>query len=115
MEQFNKGIAEFGIINILISVDIHTHFTVVLKLEVSLYIKNIFYSHKVQVPPSPPSSMRENVVAFCAQKAKMLTFCSDEQVSEILGLPEHVRPIGIIALGYSDEKPARLERISSNR
>lgn len=39
----------------------------------------------------------------------------DEKVSEILGLPEHVRPIGIIALGYSDEKPARLERIQRDR
>ncbi|HJY10992.1 MAG TPA: nitroreductase family protein [Nitrososphaeraceae archaeon] len=40
---------------------------------------------------------------------------NDEKVSEILGLPEHVRPIGIIALGYSDEKPARLERIQRDR
>ena len=40
---------------------------------------------------------------------------NDEKVSEILGLPEHVRPIGIISLGYSDEKPARLERIQKDR
>jgi nitroreductase len=40
---------------------------------------------------------------------------NDEKVSEILGLPEHVRPIGIITLGYSDEKPARLERIQRDR
>jgi nitroreductase len=40
---------------------------------------------------------------------------NDEKVSEILGLPKHVRPIGIIALGYSDEKPARLERIQRDR
>lgn len=40
---------------------------------------------------------------------------NDEKVSEILGLPEHVRPIGIIAIGYSDEKPARLERIQKDR
>ena len=40
---------------------------------------------------------------------------NDEKVSEILGLPEHVRPIGIIALGYSDEKPTRLERIQKDR
>lgn len=40
---------------------------------------------------------------------------NDEKVSEILRLPEHVRPIGIIALGYSDEKPARLERIQRDR
>jgi nitroreductase len=35
----------------------------------------------------------------------------DGRVSEILGLPEHVRPIGIIALGYPDESPAKLKRI----
>lgn len=35
----------------------------------------------------------------------------DDRVSEILGLPEHVRPVGIITLGYSDEKPVKLERI----
>ena len=40
---------------------------------------------------------------------------NDEKVSEILGLPEHVRPIGIIALGYPDEEPARLERIQRDR
>jgi nitroreductase len=40
---------------------------------------------------------------------------NDKKVSEILGLPEHVRPIGIIALGYPGEKPARLERIQRDR
>jgi nitroreductase len=40
---------------------------------------------------------------------------NDKKVSEILGLPEHVRPIGIIALGYPSEKPARLERIQRDR
>ena len=40
---------------------------------------------------------------------------NDEKVSEILGLPEHVKPIGIIALGYPDEKPTRLERIQRDR
>lgn len=40
---------------------------------------------------------------------------NDEKVSKILELPEHVRPIGIIAIGYSDEKPARLERIQRDR
>ena len=40
---------------------------------------------------------------------------NDEKESEILGLPEHVRPIWIIALGYSDEKPTRLERIQKDR
>ena len=40
---------------------------------------------------------------------------NDEKVSEILGLPEHVRPIGIVALGYPGEKPARLERIQRDK
>jgi nitroreductase len=35
----------------------------------------------------------------------------DDKVSQILGLPEHVKPIGVIALGYPDENPTRLERI----
>jgi nitroreductase len=33
----------------------------------------------------------------------------------VLGLPEHVSPIGIIALGYPGEKPVRLERIQRDR
>jgi nitroreductase len=36
----------------------------------------------------------------------------DDKVSEILGLPESVRPIGIIALGYPDEEPPKLDRIT---
>ena len=40
---------------------------------------------------------------------------NDERVSQILDLPEYVRPIGIIALGYPGEKPARLERIQKER
>lgn len=36
----------------------------------------------------------------------------DDQVSEILGLPDHVRPVGIIPIGYPDEKPERYPRIS---
>jgi nitroreductase len=39
----------------------------------------------------------------------------DDKVSEILGIPEHVRPVGIIALGYPDEKPAKMERIQKDR
>ncbi|MEW6604594.1 MAG: nitroreductase family protein [Thermoproteota archaeon] len=41
----------------------------------------------------------------------------DDKVSEILGLPKDgsVRPIGIIAIGYPDEKPSRLERISIDK
>jgi nitroreductase len=39
----------------------------------------------------------------------------DDKVSEILGLPDHVKPIGIIAIGYPDEKPERLKRIQRDR
>lgn len=40
----------------------------------------------------------------------------DEKVSKILGLPAYVRPLGIITLGYPDEKPDRFDRIEiSNR
>lgn len=35
----------------------------------------------------------------------------DEKVSKILGLPEYVRPIGIITLGYSAERPEKVDRI----
>ena len=35
----------------------------------------------------------------------------DEKVEKILKLPKHVRPIGIIPIGYSDEPPEKLERI----
>jgi nitroreductase len=35
----------------------------------------------------------------------------DENVSKILGLPEYVRPIGIITLGYSAERPEKFDRI----
>jgi nitroreductase len=36
----------------------------------------------------------------------------DHKVEKILGLPAHVKPIGIIALGYPAEKPERLQRIN---
>jgi nitroreductase len=39
---------------------------------------------------------------------------NDEKVSEILGLPEHVRPIGIIALGYPGKK-LHLDILVKNR
>ena len=39
----------------------------------------------------------------------------DNKVSKILGLPVHVRPMGIIALGYPAEKPERFERIELNK
>ena len=35
----------------------------------------------------------------------------DNKVTKILGLPVHVKPIGIITLGYPAEEPERLERI----
>ncbi|HZD36441.1 MAG TPA: hypothetical protein VE130_14655, partial [Nitrososphaeraceae archaeon] len=38
----------------------------------------------------------------------------DNEVTRILRLPVHVKPIGIIALGYPAEKPERLERIELN-
>jgi nitroreductase len=38
----------------------------------------------------------------------------DNKVSEILGLPKNVKPIGIICIGYPDEKPEKLERIDIN-
>src|ERR671918_41627 len=38
----------------------------------------------------------------------------DNKVSRILGLPVHVKPIGIIALGYPAEKPERFDRIELN-
>jgi nitroreductase len=39
----------------------------------------------------------------------------DEKVSKILELPEHVKPIGIITLGYAAERPAKLERIDISK
>jgi nitroreductase len=35
----------------------------------------------------------------------------DSKVSEILGLPKDVKPIGIVCIGYPAERPGRLERI----
>ena len=39
----------------------------------------------------------------------------DDKVSRILGLPDHVKPIGIITLGYSNERPGKLSRIDISR
>lgn len=39
----------------------------------------------------------------------------DEKVSKILGLPAHVRPLGIITLGHPDEKPDRFDRIEISK
>jgi nitroreductase len=38
----------------------------------------------------------------------------DNKIARILGLPVHVKPIGILALGYPAEKPERLERLELN-
>ena len=38
----------------------------------------------------------------------------DNRIVKILGLPVHVKPIGIIALGYPAENPERFERIELN-
>ena len=38
----------------------------------------------------------------------------DDKVTKILGLPVHVKPIGIIALGYPAEKPERFKRLELN-
>lgn len=38
----------------------------------------------------------------------------DSKVSEILGLPKDVKPIGIICIGHPAERPGRFERIDIN-
>ena len=37
---------------------------------------------------------------------------NDNEVSKILKLPKHVKPIGIIPVGYSNEAPEKFERMS---
>ena len=37
---------------------------------------------------------------------------NDNEVSKILKLPKHVKPIGIIPVGYANEPPEKFERIS---
>jgi nitroreductase len=39
----------------------------------------------------------------------------DTKVSAILEIPEYVKPIGIICIGYPAEEPERIERISLNK
>ena len=39
----------------------------------------------------------------------------DEKVSEILELPEYVKPIGIIALGFPAEDPGKFKRIDISK
>jgi nitroreductase len=39
----------------------------------------------------------------------------DDKIAKILELPEYVKPVGIIALGYPDESPAKLERIENEQ
>jgi nitroreductase len=37
----------------------------------------------------------------------------DDKIARILELLEYVKPVGIIALGYPDESPAKMERIEN--
>jgi nitroreductase len=39
----------------------------------------------------------------------------DDKVSKILGLPNYVKPIGIIALGYPDERSEKFHRIDISK
>jgi nitroreductase len=39
----------------------------------------------------------------------------DDKVSKILGLPDYVKPVGIIALGYPNERPEQLSRIDISK
>jgi nitroreductase len=39
----------------------------------------------------------------------------DDEVSKILGLPNFVKPVGIIALGYPNERPKKLSRINISK
>jgi nitroreductase len=39
----------------------------------------------------------------------------DYKVTKILGLPVHVKPVGIITLGYPAEKLERIERIDMHK
>jgi nitroreductase len=39
----------------------------------------------------------------------------DDKIAKILELPEYVKPVGIIALGYPDESPVKLERIENEQ
>jgi nitroreductase len=39
----------------------------------------------------------------------------DNKISKILGLPNHVKPIGMITLGYPAEKPGRIERMDISK
>ena len=39
----------------------------------------------------------------------------DIKVSKILEIPKQVRPIGILCVGYPDEEPERIERISLSK
>ncbi len=39
----------------------------------------------------------------------------DDKVSQILELPKHVKPVGIICLGYPAETPEKLSRIGISK
>ena len=39
----------------------------------------------------------------------------DDKIARILELPEYVKPVGLIALGYPDESPAKMKRIENEQ
>jgi nitroreductase len=39
----------------------------------------------------------------------------DDKVAKILELPEYAKPVGIITLGYPDERPSKLDRIEKEQ
>jgi nitroreductase len=39
----------------------------------------------------------------------------EDKVSEILNLPEYVKPIGIISLGFPAEDPSKFQRINISK
>lgn len=39
----------------------------------------------------------------------------DDKIARILELPEYVKPVDIIALGYPDESPVKMERIENEQ
>src|ERR687894_702651 len=39
----------------------------------------------------------------------------DDKIAKILELPEYAKPVGIITLGYPDERPSKLDRIEKEQ
>jgi len=52
------------------------------------------------------TSVSQGIIGTCFVGA-----FEDDKVSEILNLPKHVKPIGIITLGYPAERTRKDERI----